>query len=680
MDASAHGTGGDELRPVTALFADVVGSTSLGERLGPDEVKALIGECVSRMSRSVEEFGGMVQAYMGDGICAYFGVPAAHEDDPERAARAGLKIIQVVGEYGRDIEAAWGISGFSVRVGINSGQTAVGLVGGATPQAVALGDTTNVAARLQSSAAPGSIAVGAVTARHLSQRFDLDSLGEVTVKGRTEPVVAWRLVGPRASPEEVSLTPLVGREEELARLQSLVDELVAGRGQILLLSGEAGIGKTRLLGELRRMASDRASWLEGACVSYGGESPAGPFVEMLRAWLGVEEGEPEVAVRTKLRARVGAALGQGADEALPFLARLLSLRLDPDQEERMRPLSSDELQAHTRAAFAEWVEALTRGRPAVVAVEDLHWASPSSRELLEDLLEVTERAPLLVAATLRPDPTSEGWRFRLRVLTDYSHRAAEQPLGPLTDEAVEQLLGVLMPLSLDEAARKTIVERAEGNPLYLEELLGALMERGEEGRQRTWTLSVSAADLPPALENLLVARIDRLPDTSRRLAQIASVIGRTFVVSLLERVAGADDVAASLPALLRAEVVREVRRYPELECTFRHGLIQEAALSTLTPANRRELYGRVAAAFEEMHADSLGEHVQKLAFYYYRSDQPSKAMDYLWRAAGDAFADHAESQGADLLRRARKVATRMGDDEAQRRIDARLAEVEAPGG
>src|SRR5439155_6782838 len=175
--------------------------------------------------------------------------------------------------------------------------------------------------------------------------------------------------------------------------------------------------------------------------------------------------------------------------------------------------------------------------------------------LLEDLLEVTERAPLLVAATLRPDPTSEGWRFRLRVLTDYSHRTVEQPLGPLSDEAVERLLGVLMPLSLDDHARKTIVERAEGNPLYLEELLRALMERGEEGRQRTWTMSVSAADLPPALENLLVARIDRLPEGARRLAQTASVIGRTFAVSLLERVAGADDVAASLPALLRAEVV-----------------------------------------------------------------------------------------------------------------------------
>src|SRR5207302_10272852 len=185
---------GDELRPVTVLFADVVGSTALGERLSPDEVKALIGECVSRMSAAVEEFGGTIQAYMGDGICAYFGVPAAHEDDPERAARAALRILEVVGQYALDIQQAWAISDFNVRVGINSGQTAVGQVGAADRQTVALGDTTNVAARLQSAAQPGTIVVGERAAHRLRDRFTLEPLGEVAVKGRSEPVASWRLV------------------------------------------------------------------------------------------------------------------------------------------------------------------------------------------------------------------------------------------------------------------------------------------------------------------------------------------------------------------------------------------------------------------------------------------------------------------------------------------------------
>src|SRR6266540_2338170 len=232
-----QGSEGDEIRPITALFADVVGSTALGERLGPDEVKALVGECVTRMSRAVEEFGGTIQAYMGDGICAYFGVPAAHEDDEERAARAALRILQLVAEYRGDIEAGWGLSGFNVRVGINAGQTAVGLVGGADPQEVALGDTTNVAARLQSAAEPGTVAVGEQAARRLQPGFDIESLGAITVKGRDEPVRAFRLGGPRTDSAPEPESALVGREAERAWLGTVLDDFVAGRGQVLLISG-----------------------------------------------------------------------------------------------------------------------------------------------------------------------------------------------------------------------------------------------------------------------------------------------------------------------------------------------------------------------------------------------------------------------------------------------------------
>src|SRR5439155_24527012 len=190
----------DEMRPITALFADIAGSTGLGERLGPDEVKALIGECVTRMSGAVEELGGTSQAYMGDGICAYFGVPLAHEDDPERAARAGLQIIDVVAEYAHDIEVAWGITEFDVRVGVNIGPAAVGTVGAADPQTVALGDTTNVAARLQSAAEPGTVLVGELTAARLQQRFELEPVGEIKVKGRARKVPAWRLAAARQAP------------------------------------------------------------------------------------------------------------------------------------------------------------------------------------------------------------------------------------------------------------------------------------------------------------------------------------------------------------------------------------------------------------------------------------------------------------------------------------------------
>jgi class 3 adenylate cyclase len=622
----------DELRPVTALFADVVGSTRLGERLAPDEVKALVGECVSRMSRAVEEFGGRIQAYQGDGICAYFGVPAAHEDDPERAARAGLRILEIVGEYGRDIEEAWGIPDFSVRVGINSGQTAVGLVGGAEPQAVALGDTTNIAARLESMATPGTIAIGEATMLQLGDRFVLEPLGELTVKGRAGVVQGWRLVRRQDTLATRPATPIVDRERELEQLRGTLDDLRAGRGGVLLLSGEAGIGKTRLLNELRALAGDEVTWLEGDCVSYGAGLHAWPFAEMLRDWLGSKQGDPEVAVRTKARARL-------AHDVLPALGRLLSIHVD----------EPGELDLHT--AYAGWVESLAADRPVVVALEDLHWADMATTDLAERLLELTERSAVLVAATFEPGTSSQGWRFRLHALADYPHRTTDLALGPLPEGAASQLLGLLLPGTLDHATRLEVARRGEGNPLYLEELLRVLADGFV--RRRTWTVSVGSAELlPPALEGLLVARIDRLPDTARRLAQVAAVIGRSFPVRVLGQVAGAD-VQEDLTALLRADVVREQRRYPELECAFRHGLLRDAALSTLTPARRKELYSLIAAAYEEVYAGGLDDHLERLAHYYAQSDDRERASSYLERAA-------------------RRAAER-GDEDRARRLEERLA-------
>ena len=664
---------GDEMRPITALFADIVGSTGLGERLGPDEVKALVGECVTRMSRAVEEFGGVVQAFMGDGICAYFGVPAAHEDDPERAARAALRIIGVAATYAAEVEAAWGIEGFNVRVGLNSGPAAVGIVGGQDAQIVALGDTTNVAARLQGATEPGTIAIGPGTASRLTERFVLEPLGDVSVKGRAGPVTASRLVGPRPVAEPPSRTPIVGREPELTRLDGALGDLRAGRGQALLLVGEAGLGKTRMLAELRSRVGEDATWLEGRCVSYGAGSPCQPFVDVLRTWLGVEEGEAELAVRTKLRARAGALLGTAQDAVVPLLGLMLSIRLEPDVERDLLVLSADELAARGREAFVTWAEALASKRPLVIAVDDLHWADVPTRELAQGLLALTDRAAVMLLVALRPDPSSQGWAFRLTAQTDFAHRVVEVPLPALGEEASRALIDALVPPGLiDDVVKAELVVKAEGNPLYLEELLRALLEAGGD-RRRTWTITPgTAAELPPALESLLVARIDRLDPGPRRLAQIAAVVGREFPVSVAAAVAGSADADADVAALLRAEVVRELRRFPALECTFRHGLLQEAALSTLTPTSLRDLYGRVGDAMVEHLGELAGERLEQLAFYYYRSDEQAKALDYLERAAEHAVTVELPVRARELWTRARKVAERLGGADALRRIDIQL--------
>jgi class 3 adenylate cyclase len=650
---------GDELRPVTALFADVVGSTSLGERLSPDEVKALVGECVTRMSRAVEEFGGHVQAYMGDGICVYFGVPTAHEDDPERAARAAMRILEVVEEYAADIRAAWGIDDFDVRVGINSGQTAVGLVGAAEPEQVALGDATNVAARLQGRAEPGTIAVGEAAARRLGQRFQLERVGSLEVKGRDEPVEVWRLLGARNG-ERGPDTPLVGRATELAVMRDALRDLATGRGQGLLLVGETGIGKTRLLDELRSLANDEAIWLEGHCLSYGGPA-SWPFVEILRGWLGLEEGEPEIAVRTKARAKLG---GLGLTGELSAFGRLLGVPLADGDAPGSAP----------GGAYAAWLEALTAHQPVVLALDDAHWANPSTRALAEHLLELTDRAPLLLVVAMRPDPDTEGWGLRLRMLADYSHRATQLAIGPLDDDESHRLLDTLLPSGLDGRSREAIVRRAEGNPLYLEELLQVLVEGGSLEQKGQWTVSLlSASRLSPELQALLVARIDLLPEAARRLVQIAAVIGRSFPRELLATVAGTPALDDALRALLRADILREQRRYPEPEYGFRHNLFQEAALSTLTPARKRELYARIAAAFEGLYARSLDDRLEQLAHYHAQAGDSARAIGYLERAAAAAETRGADEQGQALWQRVQRLAARTGDAEAERRASERIA-------
>ena len=294
------------------------------------------------MARVVEQLGGTVQAFMGDGIAAFFGLLAAHEDDPDRAAHAALQILATVADYARDIATAWNVDDFNVRVGINGGQVAVGAVGAAERQLVALGDATNVAARLQSAAAPGTIVVGEATARRLGQRFLLEALGELEVKGRQEPVVAWRLMASLEETKQQAFTPLVGREHEVARVRVAIDELQAGRGQLLLLAGDSGIGKTRLLAEVATIAGDGSLWLGAQTRSFGSELLYGPFVAILRSWLGAQPGEAEVSVRTKLRSKLAALSELDLKRAGSKLGALLGLRVDgPGSRTDRRPRGRD---------------------------------------------------------------------------------------------------------------------------------------------------------------------------------------------------------------------------------------------------------------------------------------------------------------------------------------------------
>ena len=600
-----------------------------------------------------------------------------HEDDPERAARAGLAIVRSMDEYAQEVLSRWEIDDFSVRVGINTGRVAVGVVGAAEPRAVSVGDATNVAARLQSVAEPGTIAVGDATARALLDRYVLDPLGEISVKGRERAVSAWRLVGENDVVPVRQPTPLVDRTEELGRLREVLDELDAGRGRVVLLVGDAGIGKTRLLSELAVLATPRATWLEGQCRSFGTERVYDPFIRMLRAWSGATDGGLDTSARATLRAKLELLdADTGAD--VPYLARLLGLRSNPGEDDPLDQVGPDRLGADLRRSYVRWVESIGRRGALVVALDDLHFADTSTCALFETLLELTDHIPLLLVGVMRPNPGSPGWALRVKIHAEFAHRAVELALGPLTEEHARTLLEQLpRSADVDASSRALIVTAAEGNPLYLEELLTGFADGAAEKRGDTWAPTATRHGLlTPTLEHLMVSQIDRLGPSARQLAQVAAVIGRIFPRRVLEHVAADRDLTEELTELLRAEIIREARRYPEAEYAFRHGLLREATLSTMTPPARRALYGAVAEAIETLYAGSLDDHLEVLAEYFRRSDDLPKAREYLERAAGRALALAAPGDARALLQAALNVSRELGGDQAE--IDRLQAKIDDP--
>jgi class 3 adenylate cyclase len=656
----------DELRPVSVLFSDIVGSTPLAERLEPEDFTALIGGCIDRMCRAVEQFGGVIDAYMGDGIAAFFGFPAATEDDADRAASAALGVVKAIDAYAEEVRKNWSLADLNVRVGVNSGQVAIGVVGAAERHPVALGDTMNVAARLQGAAQPGTIVIGGATARKLRGRFLVAPLGHVSVRGRERPVEAWRLLSERPDRPRRDASALVGRRHETARLAPAAEALRAGRGQLVLIDGEPGIGKTRLLEWLRKELQDDVTWLEGLCASYGGQPMYHAPAEALRRWVAVDD----IAERTSTLERLGLE-----PDALPYLATLLAA--DPGEGHPEGNGSSDDFDVALREAYARWVKGLCRERPVVLAIHDAHWADPSTLELVEELVGLLDDVPLMIAMTSRVMPDANDRRVRGRARLNHPDRIVDIRLGPLGEDESDELLSHLAPGELAPEARREVIALAEGNPLYLEQLLRSLLETGGLAPRRTWALTVPAAQLPTGLESLLVARIAALPRDARRVAQAGAVLGRTFAPNVLALVAGVEDLERNLARLSRANIIHELRPVPNREFAFTHGLLQEAALSTLTRARRRELYRLVAAACEQAYADSIDDQLERLAFYWARGGDLERALECLERAADRATTLRARTQAANLWSRAASVAEKVNDPEARDRIERRLVELRA---
>ncbi len=639
----------EERKVVTVLFADLVGSTALGEQLDGEEVKLVVGEAVSRIVAEVERVGGHVKDLAGDGVLAFFGAPVSYEDDAERALRAALRIVEEVAAYGAEVERGWGISGFGVRVGVTTGAVVLGEIGGGNrTEYAAFGDTVNTAARLQAKAKPGTALVDEATRRQTEPLFAWAEPVELELKGKTEPVRATPVERVLAEGQKVRglegvQARLVGRERELDLAKLALERTLGGSGGLLFVTGEAGIGKSRLLNELHRVFEESETaaaapplWLEGRCISYGESLPYWPFRDLLREWLGVGHDEPELRVRIALRRRVETLFSDRATELYPYLGSLLGLTLEADAAGRLAELSPEALQYRTFEVVEEVFRRLAQDRPVAVVLEDLHWADPTSIQLAERLLSIGEEAAVLLVVAQR-----------------------------LSGDAQRELLLALVgEETLPQELESRLLEQAEGNPFYLEELVRSLADTGALAHENGgWRFDHAVEiEIPPTVEKVLVARIDRLPAEAHEVLTAASALGRRFGLPLLEGVLGGDgNVRTTLNELQRLDLIREGRRWPQPEYRFKHALIQEAAYRTMLSEPRRSLHRRAAEWLERRRAEGDEEQaLGLLAYHWLAAEDEEKAVVYLGRAGDRAREEYALDEAIEHYRALLPLLDRRG--------------------
>jgi len=669
----------EERKVVTVLFADLAGSTALGEQLDPEEVKLVVGEAVSRIVAEVERVGGHVKDLAGDGVLAFFGAPVSYEDDAERALRAALRIVEEIAAYGAEVERGWGISGFGVRVGVTTGAVVLGEIGGGSrAEYAAFGDTVNTAARVQAKAKPGTALVDDSTRRQTEPLFAWAEPVELELKGKAEPVRATPVERVLAEGQKVRglegvQARLVGRERELDLAKLALERTLGGSGGLLFVTGEAGIGKSRLLNELHRVfeVSETAAaapplWLEGRCISYGESLPYWPFRDLLREWLGVGHDEPELRVRITLRRRVETLFSDRAAELYPYLGSLLGLTLEADAAGRLAELSPEALQYRTFEVVEEVFRRLAQDRPVAVVLEDLHWADPTSIQLAERLLSIGEEAAVLLVVAQRSERDHPSWRLRELAAREYPHLTSELALEPLSGNAQRELLLALVgEETLPQELESRLLEQAEGNPFYLEELVRSLADTGALAHENGgWRFDHAVEiEIPPTVEKVLLARIDRLPAEAHEVLTAASALGRRFGLPLLEGVLGGDgNVRTTLNELQRLDLIREGRRWPQPEYRFKHALIQEAAYRTMLSDSRRSLHRRAAEWLERRRAEGDEEEaLGLLAYHWLAAENEDKAVDYLARAGDKARQEYALDEAIEHYRSLLPLLERRGE-------------------
>ncbi len=651
-----------ERKLVSVLFADVAGSTRLTEILGGEEWAAIMNGAFSLMNRSVAKYGGTVGRLMGDGILAFFGVPNAHEDDAERAVLAALELRDAADAYGDELTERYagrlpgGIPPFAVRVGVSTGQTVLTTVGDdVRAEFTAMGETANLAARLQSLAQPGGVLIDTKTHGLVKHAVEALPLGAKQVKGLARPVQVFEVLGVVPGAErrrgiEGLSSPIVGRDAEMASLRERVRLLARDKGSFVCLIGEAGLGKSRMVMDLRKLAAHdvgraRAdlAWYEGRALSYASSLPYFALRGTLLDAMGLTQADAQDVVRDQLALATGQDGWEG-ERHRPYLELLLAVE-DEDTAEAVRGLDGTVLTRRIADAVIAYVRHMVKG-PTVLVFEDIHWADTATVRMLADLAALTApgELPLMILAVARPDKRAPAWRLGEEAKQRAGDSYVEVVLGPLDKTGSRELLQQLLGGEDHEAQLGRVLERSDGNPFYLEEVLRSLIEAGHVVREgERWSVrgDLGDAEIPGTLEGVLSARMDRLPERARQVAQTAAVVGRTFPRSVVDSVFShpsspwhLEDVGPQLETLSSEEFVRLMVGPPDEEYAFKHVLTQEAAYGRLLTSRRALLHRLVGEVLEHQYKDRLGDAAAMLAHHFESAEQWLKAADY-YRTAGD---------------------------------------------
>jgi class 3 adenylate cyclase len=655
-----------ERKFVTVLFADVANYTSMSEKLDPEEVHQIMDGCYRILMDEIHKYEGTINQFTGDGVMALFGAPVAHENHAQRACYVALSIQNALVDYGEKLKKERGID-FKMRIGLNSGPVVVGSIGDdLRMDYTAIGDTINLASRMETTAKPGAILSSGNTYKLVRDYFKFESLGKIQVKGKEEPQEAYKLI--RTSEVKtrieaaavVGLTKFVGRRREMEALHEALERTRSGSGQVVGIVGEAGVGKSRLILEMRKMfPKEEYGYLEGRCLHYGSSMAYLPLLDILRSYFEIKEGEQESLIKKKMKEKIF-QVDEKLKTVLPPFQELLSLK---GEDEAYLKLEPKQKRKKIFEAIRDLFIRESQDKPLVLVFEDLHWIDKTSEEFLDYFIGWLTNTPILLILLYRPEYTHR-WGSK----SYYNNVRVDQLSIPTSAELVQSILreGEVVP-----ELSNLILGKAAGNPLFMEELTHSLLENGSiQKKDHQYFLSRRPSDIqvPDTIQGIIAARIDRLDESLKRIMHVASVIGREFAFRILQAIMEMkEELKSHLLNLQGLEFIYEKRLFPELEYIFKHALTQEVAYNSLLLKRRKEIHEKIGRAIEEIYPDRLEEFYEMLGYHYSKSDNLDKACQYLKLSGNKAMRSYSNLEAFHFYKDAMDILKQRMETEQNKR-------------